>query len=656
MLNHSRGRKALAWWAAALFLVAPLRLTGAADAQSNFLVLCYHDIPLHVSNDVYAVDLQSLVGQIQYLKAHDYTFLSPADILDSSRGTTPLPEKGVMLSFDDGYTSFHSNVIPVLELFDCPALLSPCPALVSDGTGGEIPAPVMGWDELREVARHPLVTIGSHSYDLHKALPYNPQGNKGNAATSRMYVQAEKRYETEAEYRARIEWDMVEARRIFAVELGYAPIVMTWPYGEASRLTAEIAKRHGFQIGFALTSGRANFDDMMRIDRWMILENPSIEDFAENLRHYTHPDGHPAAPRRGIQVDLDLIYDSSPEQFEANLGRLLERLVRIKPTSVYLQGFADPDGDGNVDAVYFPNRVLPVRGDILNRVANQLFIRGFEVYVWMPVLSIQPREVPDDGWVMERRDGQTGPALAGYRRLSPFAPETGHLINSLYEDLAIHVRFHGILFQDDAYLTDSEDFHPEALAAFHRATGMDLADGGPLDARTAARWTAFKTASMNDFVHSLMESVRQYRPNTRFARNFYAPILEVPESETRFAQNYTQALADYDQVVIMAYPRMEGVRLALPWLESLVERAARQPGGLERTMFKLQSYDWNRREWLAGVELNGMARRLVAAGARHIMYYPDDYTIDRPEQDVIRDDFSSEWQLYPKPLRIKPRP
>lgn len=45
-------------------------------------------------------------------------------------------------------------------------------------------------------------------------------------------------------------------------------------------------------------------------------------------------------------------------------------------TTVYLQAFADPAGDGLVKAVYFPNRWLPVKADIFSRIAWQLRTRA----------------------------------------------------------------------------------------------------------------------------------------------------------------------------------------------------------------------------------------------------------------------------------------
>jgi effector-binding domain-containing protein len=44
-------------------------------------------------------------------------------------------------------------------------------------------------------------------------------------------------------------------------------------------------------------------------------------------------------------------------------------------------------------------------------------------------------------------------------------------ITEIYEDLAKHASFKGILFHDDAFLTDFEDASPEALAAY-RAAGL----------------------------------------------------------------------------------------------------------------------------------------------------------------------------------------
>ncbi len=130
----------------------------------------------------------------------------------------------------------------------------------------------------------------------------------------------------------------------------------------------------------------------------------------------------------------------------------------MKISHVFLQAFADPQGDGKIKALYFPNRRLPVRADLFNFVAWQLQTRaGVKVFAWMPVLSFDldpslPR--------VQRRDRQTGQlreATEPYIRLSPWDPQVRQQVTDIYEDLARYASFNGILFHDDAALTDVDD-------------------------------------------------------------------------------------------------------------------------------------------------------------------------------------------------------
>ncbi|WP_317985478.1 poly-beta-1,6-N-acetyl-D-glucosamine N-deacetylase PgaB, partial [Escherichia coli] len=135
-----------------------------------------------------------------------------------------------------------------------------------------------------------------------------------------------------------------------------------------------------------------------------------------------------------------------------------QRVYDMKISHVFLQAFSDPRGDGRIGALYFPNRWLPVRADLFNFVAWQLQTRaGVKVFAWMPVLSFDldpslPR--------VQRRDRQTGEltvAAEPYIRLSPWDPQVRQQVTEIYEDLARYASFNGILFHDDAVLTDVDD-------------------------------------------------------------------------------------------------------------------------------------------------------------------------------------------------------
>ena len=62
-----------------------------------------------------------------------------------------------------------------------------------------------------------------------------------------------------------------------------------------------------------------------------------------------------------MHIDLDYVYDENRQQMDRNIDVLIQRVKDMQiSTTVYLQAFADPDGDGLVKEVWFPNRLLPM--------------------------------------------------------------------------------------------------------------------------------------------------------------------------------------------------------------------------------------------------------------------------------------------------------
>lgn len=325
----------------------------------------------------------------------------------------------------------------------------------------------------------------------------------------------------------------------------------------------------------------------------------------------------------------------------------------MRVTTVFLQAYADPEGDGTVRELYFPNRHLPMRADLFNRVAWQLRSRtDVEVYAWMPVLSFDlDEELP----AVMRLNPETGIADIDpdqYQRLSPFHPRTRQIIGEIYQDLAQHAAFAGILFHDDALLSDYEDVSPDALAAY-QAAGF----GGDIRALRADeerfwQWSRFKSRYLTDFTLELADQVRAVRgPQIKTARNIFAqPILNA-YSETWFAQNLDDFLAAYDWTAPMAMPLMEGVPVedSNAWLAELVAVIASRPGAMDRTLFELQARDW-RHDPAVPVDDDVLAewmRQLQWHGARHFGYYPDDFLQQQPSLERIRPRLSNAWNPQP---------
>ena len=118
--------------------------------------------------------------------------------------------------------------------------------------------------------------------------------------------------------------------------------------------------------------------------------------------------------------------------------------------------------------MYFPNKYLPVRDDIFGRIAWQLQTRaGVQVYAWMPVLAFDLRKsVKEAEYVIDSRTGK--PSTKAYLRLHLITNRMLKSLKSIYNDLSFYAKFNGILFHDDAFLTDfegAEGNHAEGIVS-----------------------------------------------------------------------------------------------------------------------------------------------------------------------------------------------
>jgi len=625
--------------------------------KNSFLVLGYHDVEDDAADQRYlSVRTSALNDQLAWLRDNGYHPISVQQIVDAHAGKIVLPEKAVLLTFDDGYSSFYTRVWPLLERYKFPALWAPvgswvdAPADQPVDFGGLKTArdKFATWEMVREVSKSPLVEIGAHTWASHYGVQANPQGSKEPAVANRLYDKNTGQYETDAQYEARINADLDRVTKKITEVTGKAPRAWVWPYGAANGTTLKLARQHGYEMAFTLNPGLANAARLDDVPRILISDNPSLRNFASQVAQVREEQ-----TMRVMHIDLDYVYDKDPVQQRKNIDKLIQRVYDMRITHVFLQAYADPEGDGNIRELYFPNRWLPMRADLFNFIAWQLQTRGgVNVYAWMPVLAFDLDDAVPRVAAWSPDSGRAAVDRQHYVRLSPWSPVARQRINDIYEDLARHASFHGILFHDDAMLTDFEDASPDALRAYQAAGFPASIAEIRRDPHTLERWTRFKSQALIDFTKQLTETVRAIRgPQVKTARNIYAmPVLD-PASEAWFAQNLNDFLSTYDWTAPMAMPLMENVppEQADAWLDSLVNRVARIPGALDKTVFELQARDWRKtgeHADISGEQLAHWMRQLKLSGAKNYGYYPDDFINDHPEMSAIRPTFSFYW--YPQ--------
>ncbi|MEE8379421.1 MAG: poly-beta-1,6-N-acetyl-D-glucosamine N-deacetylase PgaB, partial [Gammaproteobacteria bacterium] len=619
--------------------------------EHTVTVLSYHDVrddvKMPLTSDALSINTTELVRQFSWLKEHGYKVVSLDDVRAAKAGHRPLPEKAILLTFDDGYQSFYSRVYPLLELFDYPAVL----ALVGKWMEGTPESTVqygdntvsrkefLDWDQVKEMARSGLVEVASHSYDLHQGIMANPQNNQQPAAVTRRYDATSETYEADSEYRTRIIEDLTKSRDLIHRHTGIKPKTLVWPFGAYSKKIVRLANELGFDITLTLENGVNTLNDTNAMKRLLVANEANLADMVWDLHHPINK-----SPVRVAHVDLDYIYDKNIAQQKKNLDKLLDRIKDLGINTVYLQAYADADGDGNADALYFPNPHLPVRADLFSRVSWQLRTRaGVKVYAWLPLLAYK---FPEEH-ALNKLNVQTGHKnKPDYQRLSPFHQKTKQIVTDIYQSLAKHASFDGLLFHDDAVLNDFEDASPWALKYYQREWDLPASISEIRESKKHfTKWSKNKTQLLVDWTNHLSEVVRDYRPTIKTARNIYARVVLEPESEEWFAQSFKVFLDNYDYTAIMAMPYMENASNDKHWLRRLIGRVSAIPGALDKTVFELQSVDWRNTTPVKSATLVEQMRLFQDNGAYSFGYYPDDFILDHPDINTIRPAIS--LSVYP---------
>ncbi len=148
-------------------------------SSKQVVVLSYHNIvpdDIEIDENEYdTMHLSDFKKQMQYLKENGYETISASEFYDWKKGKIEIPEKSVVITFDDGYTSFKYLVQPVLQEFNFKAICFIIGNQTTDFTPEYIPNEyqLLGKDEILNHINN--VEYGSHTYALHQM---NEDGKK----------------------------------------------------------------------------------------------------------------------------------------------------------------------------------------------------------------------------------------------------------------------------------------------------------------------------------------------------------------------------------------------------------------------------------------------------------------------------------------------
>jgi len=103
----------------------------------------------------YRVTTNAFEKQMKYLSDNGYHPISFSNYVNSLKNNMALPDKAVVLTFDDGWKSQYQYAVPILEKYHFTATFF----VVSSYVGGRS---YMGWNDLKDLIAHNF-EIGSHT-------------------------------------------------------------------------------------------------------------------------------------------------------------------------------------------------------------------------------------------------------------------------------------------------------------------------------------------------------------------------------------------------------------------------------------------------------------------------------------------------------------
>ena len=105
--------------------------------------------------DNYVVSKAEFAQQMQFLQAKGYHAISLAEMMDGFSGKTALPDKPIVLTFDDGYADNYSNALPIMQQYGMKGTVFMIAGMVGEPD-------FLDWSQLQELKKE-NTEIGSHT-------------------------------------------------------------------------------------------------------------------------------------------------------------------------------------------------------------------------------------------------------------------------------------------------------------------------------------------------------------------------------------------------------------------------------------------------------------------------------------------------------------
>ena len=249
-------------------------------------VLMYHHIS-EEGNDSTELSPEAFEAQIAALAEAGYTSVFPEDLAAYVREGKELPEKPIVITFDDGYLSNYEYAYPILKKYGMVATIFVIGSTVGDtehykDTDYPI-TPHFSYEQAKEMVDSGVISIQSHTYDMHQWGPYE---DSDQPRENLLPLEGE----SEEDYRAALSADCETIRREIQEGTGEEDVhVIAFPGGYYDILSLVTLLENGFDISFSTEIGTNTLikgldQSLLALDRYNMNGSVSPEQMLEWIR------------------------------------------------------------------------------------------------------------------------------------------------------------------------------------------------------------------------------------------------------------------------------------------------------------------------------------------------------------------------------------
>ena len=240
-------------------------------------IIVYHDIDNATQNlNENSITSATLEQDLMYIKEKGYTTINMTQLIGHCLKGDDLPEKPIIICFDDGFKSTYTQAFPLLQKHNMCATVSVVGIYTDHSTEKEnenFDSLYMNWDEIKNISKSSFIEIQNHSYDMHNQT--------GNRIGTRKKIN-----ETEEEYCIAIKNDIDKLQSLLFDTIGFKPNTFVYTFNSNSKLSKKVLKELGFNA--ALTNNKKvnvidSSIDLFSLGRFHRTNDRTTEQFFENI-------------------------------------------------------------------------------------------------------------------------------------------------------------------------------------------------------------------------------------------------------------------------------------------------------------------------------------------------------------------------------------